>query len=99
LLGLAFLIVPTMAIAQFFDTAMLTLGLLLGFAKDVTGEVVQRHIGIALLIGSLAGTLVTILGAVSGALRANAWIAIVLYVLFGLGYAHLVFLKKPQTSQ
>jgi hypothetical protein len=113
LLGLAFLIVPTMAIsqfgvdsysstrmiAQFFGVAMLTLGLLLWFAKDVTADAVQRHMGIALLVGSLAGALVTVLGAVSGALRANAWIAIVVYVLFGLGYAYLVFLRKPQASQ
>jgi ABC-type Mn2+/Zn2+ transport system permease subunit len=112
LLGLAFLVVPTMAIsqfgvdsytstkmiAQFFGTAMLTLGLLLWFAKDVTSEAVQRHMGISLLVGSLAGALVTVLGTVSGTLRANAWIAIVVYILFGLGYAYLVFMKKPQTS-
>ncbi len=113
LLGLAFLIVPSMAIhqfgvdsytstrmiAQFFGTAMLTLGLLLWFAKDVTGDAVQRHMGIALLVVSLAGALVTVLGTASGALRANAWMAIVVYVLFGLGYAYLVFLKKPQAGQ
>ena len=113
LLGLAFLIVPSLAIsqfgvdsytstkmiAQFFGTAMLTLGLLLWFAKDVTSEAVQKHMGIALLVGSLSGAFVTILGTVSGTLRANAWIAIIVYVLFGLAYAYLLFLKKPQSNQ
>jgi hypothetical protein len=113
LLGLAFLVVPALAIsqfgvdsytstrmiAQFFGTAMLTLGLLLWFAKDVTNDTVQKRMGIALLVGSLAGALVTVLGTVSGTLRANAWMAIVVYVLFGLGYAYLIFLRKPQASQ
>ena len=112
LLGLAFLVVPTLAIsqfgvdsytstrmiAQFFGTAMLTLGLLLWFAKDVTSEAVQRHMGIALLVGSLAGALVTVLGTVSGTLRNNAWVAILIYVLFGLGYAYMVFLKKREVK-
>lgn len=112
LLGLAFLIIPTMAIsqfgvdsytstkmiAQFFGTAMLTLGLLLWFAKDVASEAIQRHMAIALLVGSLAGVLVTVLGTVSGTLRANAWMAIIVYVLFGLGYAYLVFLRRPQAG-
>lgn len=113
LLGLAFLLVPAMVIsqfgvdsytstrmiAQFFGAAMLTLGLLLWFAKDVTHEAVQRHMAVAMLVGTLAGTLVTVLGAVSGALRNNAWMAILIYVLFGLGYAYLVFVKKPETVQ
>lgn len=113
LLGLAFLVVPTLVIgqfgvdsytstrmvAQFFGTAMLTLGLLLWFAKDVTSVEVQRHMGIALLVGSLMGAIVTVIGTATGTLRDNAWMAIVLYLLFGLGYAYLVFLKKPQASQ
>lgn len=107
LFGLAFLIVPSLVIkqfgvddyastrlvAQFFGTAMLALGLAVWFAKDIAEEAVQRGIGIALLIGSAAGLIVTILGTVSGTLRAFAWLAMVLYVLFGLGYAYLIFLR------
>ncbi|MDQ2692961.1 MAG: hypothetical protein M3Y68_13065, partial [Chloroflexota bacterium] len=63
LLGAAFLVVPSLAIgqfgvdnyasttmvAQFFGTALLAVGLLLWFAKDVTDEAVQRGMSIALL--------------------------------------------------
>jgi hypothetical protein len=107
LFGAAFLIVPTMAItqfgvdnyastkmlAQFFGTAMIALGLILWFAKDVTDESVQRGIGISLLLGALAGLIVTIIGTVGGTLRANGWILMIVYVLFGLGFAYLVFLR------
>ena len=112
LLGLAFLIVPTLAIgqfgvdsytstrmmAQFFGTAMLALGLLLWFVKDVNNEVTQKRMGIALLLGSVAGLLVTILGTLAGTMRTNGWMAILLYVILGIGYAFLVF-SKPKVKQ
>ena len=112
LFGAAFLIVPTMAItqfgvdnyastkmlAQFFGTAMIALGLILWFAKDVTDESVQRGIGISLLLGALAGLIVTIIGSVGGTLRANGWILMIVYVLFGLGFAYLVFLRPRVNS-
>ena len=107
LFGAAFLFVPTLAIkqfgvdnyastkmlAEFFGTAMLALGLLLWFAKDVTDEGVLRGMGIALLIGDIAGLVVAILGTAGGTMRTNGWLAMVVYALFGLGFAYLVFLR------
>jgi len=107
LLGLAFLIVPstvielfrvddyasTRMVAQFFGTALLTLGVVLWFAKDAADDASQRGMGIGVLIGAAAGLIVTILAAVGGSLRAFSWIAVLLYVLVGLGFAYLVFLK------
>ena len=112
LLGAAFLVVPALVIdqfgvdnyastkmvAQFFGTAMVALGLLLWFAKDIANEEVQRGMSVALLVGAVAGLIVTILGAVGGILRANVWMAILAYVLFGFGYAFLVFMK-PKIGQ
>lgn len=107
LFGAAFLFVPSLAmkqfdvdnyastklLAEFFGAAMLALGLLLWFAKDVTDEGVLRGMGIALLIGDLAGLVVAILGATGGTLRTNGWIPMLAYLFFGLGSAYLVFLK------
>ena len=107
LLGAAFLFVPSLAMkqfgidnyastkmaAEFFGTAMLALGLMLWFAKDVTDEGVLRGMGIAVLIGDVAGLVVAILGTAGGTLRTNGWIAMIAYALFGLGFAYLVFLK------
>ena len=107
LFGAAFLFVPSLAMkqfgvdiyastkmaAEFFGTAMLALGLMLWFAKDVTDQGVLRGMGIALLIGDVAGLVVAILGTVGGALRTNGWIAMIVYALFGLAFAYLVFLK------
>ena len=108
LFGLAFLFVPervlgvfgttekyasTLLLARFFGTALLALGLVLWFAKD-SEEGVQRGVGIALIVGALAGLIVTLVGAFSSTavIRSNSWIAILLYLLAGLGSAYLVFM-------
>jgi len=115
LLGAVFLFVPgralnlfgtetfvaTLLVSRLFGTAMLALGLLLWFAKDITEEAVQRGMGIALLVGSVAGLVVTIVGmfASHAVIRSNGWIAMLVYVLLGLGYAYLVFSKQELAVQ
>lgn len=113
LLGLGFLAVPdrvldqfgvdgyaaTKLLSQFFGTALLGLGLLLWFAKDVTDENLQKGMGIALLVGAVAGLAITVLGTTSGVLRSNWWIAMVIYLLLGAAYAYLVFLKPFRLNQ
>lgn len=112
LIGLGFLAVPsrvlgqfgvdeyaaTKLICQFFGTAMLALGLLLWFAKDVAETNLQKGMGIALLVGSVAGLAITVLGATEGILRTNWWIAMVVYTLLGSAYAYLVFLRPVRLS-
>lgn len=113
LLGVAFLAVPsrilgqfgvdgyaaTKLISQFFGTAMLGLGLLLWFAKDVVDANLQKGMGIALLVGAVAGLLITVMGTTSGVLRANWWVAMVVYTILGLAYGYLLFLKPKQLGQ
>ena len=52
-----------------------------------------RGMGVALLIGDIAGLVVAVLGTAGGTLRSNGWLAMVVYALFGLGFAYLVFLR------
>lgn len=114
LLGMAFLFMPTrmlnlfgtetfvatLLVSRFFGTAMLALGLLLWFVKDVTQETIQKGMGLALLVGAVAGLVVTVVGtfASNAVIRSNGWIAMLVYVLFGLGYAYLVFLKREPVA-
>lgn len=114
LFGVAFLIVPervlglfgtteqyasTLLLARFFGTAMLALGLVLWFAKDAQ-EAVQRGIGIALIVGALAGLIVVLIGTLSSSavIRSNGWIAMLIYLLTGVGSAYLVFLRPRMTE-
>jgi hypothetical protein len=87
--------VPELLLARFFGSAMVTIGLLLWFAKDVMDDRVQRNLGLALLVGAMLGLIVTAIGVspVSGVIRSNGWAAMLVYVLLAFGYAFLVFLK------
>jgi hypothetical protein len=101
-----FLFVPTMAlkrfgvdeyastklVLQFFGTGLLTIGLLAWFAKNVTDASAQKGMSVAMLIGSLAGLVMSIIGAATDAVRILGWLAIVIYAVFVLGYGFLLFL-------
>jgi hypothetical protein len=87
--------VPELLLARFFGAALTTVGLLLWFAKDAAEEAVQKNLALALLIGTVLGLIVTVMGMAGSraVLRTNGWIAVVIEVLFALGYAFLLFLK------
>jgi CHASE2 domain-containing sensor protein len=107
--GIAFLSVPEMILLQlgvfeqyaatmwasrFFGSAMLALGLVLWFAKD-TEERIQKGMSWGMFVSTLVGLILTIFASLSATavLRQNTWIPLVLYVLFGLGYGFMLFLK------
>ena len=107
--GLVFLFVPIMMLkllgaetyvvaillGRFFGTAMIALGLLLWFTKDVTDESMQRWMAISMFICAMLGLILSVVGVspASGVIRSNGWVTIVGYLLFTLGYAYLLFLK------
>jgi hypothetical protein len=105
--GLAFLVVPTMAlqqfevdeyastklVLQFFGTGLLTIGLLAWFAKNVSDAGIQKGMGIGMLIGSLAGLAMSMVGVANGLIRNFSWLPMVIYGVFALGYGFMLFLK------
>jgi len=109
LLGLVFLFMPTrtmeffgmetyastLLVARFFGTALVAIGLLLWFAKEATDEGVQKGMAWALFISSVLGLIVNVIGIspASGVIRTNGYITVIVYVLFALGYAFMLFLK------
>ena len=113
LLGLGFLVVPgrildpfyvdedaeTRLILQFFGTAMLGLGLLLWFAKEVSEADLQKGMGIALLTGAAGGLIGSVTGGTPGELSVNWWIAMVVYAIWGLAHAYLLFQKPKQLTR
>jgi hypothetical protein len=88
--------VSTVLVARLFGTAMLGIGLVLWFAKDVTDVTMQKGMGIALLVSAVTGLAVTLLGtfASHAVIRTNGWAVILVYLIFGLGYGYLLFLKR-----
>ena len=107
-LGAGFLFVPdrvfdffgtetyasTLLMGRFFGTAMIALGLVVWFAKDADASI-QKGTGWALFISAILGLVVNVLGmsSASGVIRTNGWITAVVYVVFALLYAFMLFLK------
>ncbi len=105
--GISFLLVPSTVLSiygvtqgpaeqlmgQFFGVALIGIGLLTWLAKEVTEVSTQRAMILALLISNLAGVIVSVLGTLSDVMSAVGWSAVVIYVVFGLGYGYFQFVK------
>jgi hypothetical protein len=86
--------IPELHMARFLGAALITLGLVLWFAKDASEEGVQRMLSFAMLGGTALALFVTILGvALNGIIRNFGWLVIVVEVVFGLGYVFVLFLQ------
>ena len=107
ILGAGLMFVPEMVLEQFqtqlrvtevvqaryLGAALLTLGLVFWFVKAISDLSLQKNLGAVGLIGSILAVVVTIIGITKGVLSINNWIPIVVEVVFGLGYAFMLFLK------
>jgi hypothetical protein len=88
---------PALSLAgQFFGVALIGIGLVTWFARDVADPAAQRALILGLLIANTVGVIVSVLGALSGMMNVLGWMAVVLYLLLALGYAYFQF-KKPGT--
>ena len=87
--------VATVLLGRFFGSAMIALGLVLWFTKDVEDAIVQKSMAISLFISSILGLILNVLGVsnASGVIRNYGWLTIIMFVLFALGYAFLLFMK------
>jgi hypothetical protein len=92
LLGTSERYVSTILAVRFIGIAMITIGALLWFVKDIADAVIQKNLGFALLGNTVFALILTIIASLS-VIRSNSWIPIVVFVLFGLGYGFLLFLK------
>lgn len=94
LLGVTEQYVTTVWASQFFGSVLFALGLIPWFAKD-SDERVQKGMSWGMLASVLVGLALTLLAsfADNAVLRQNTWIPILVYVLFGLGYAFMIFFK------
>jgi hypothetical protein len=90
----------TLFAARFFGFAMFGLGLVLFFAKDVAGDTAQRNLGVANLVICVVGLVLSLYATMANnaVLRTNVWVPIVLFLLGGLGYGFMVFLKPKMVQ-
>ena len=85
---------PTVNLAsQLFGVELLHVGLICWFARNVSDGPAQRALIVASLIGQVFGLIVALMGTLSGVFNAVGWSTVAIYLLLGLGYANLQFMK------
>ncbi len=112
LFGLGFLLVPaavlslygvspldpvTEVTARFFGSALIAIGLICWFGRNLQDPAALRAIMLGLVISHTTGLMVAILGTVSGVLNAFGWSAVILYLILVLGYTYLLFIKPSDS--
>jgi hypothetical protein len=90
--------VATLYVARFFGGALLMGGLLLWFLLDMPAKK-QRLIAILLLAYSIGGFVMGLLGMTTiGVLRAYGWVLLVIFGVFAMTYAYMLFLQPKSTE-
>ena len=82
---------------QYFGVALIGIGLITWFAKNVTDSNAMGAIILALLISDIIGVIVSVIGTISGVMNTFGWSAVIIYLFLTLGFAYFQF-KKPTTS-
>jgi hypothetical protein len=109
--GISFVLVPATVLSlygvtqgtgerlmgQYFGAALIGIGLLTWFARNVADSEAQRAIILANLIYCTIGVIVSVQGTVAGVMSAVGWSAVGIYLFFSLGYAYFQFMK-PSAS-
>jgi hypothetical protein len=82
--------------AQLFGTAFIFGSIVGWLARNVSvTDVAARAIIAAVVVSNLIGFIVTLLASLAGVWNALGWLPVVLYLVFGLGFAYFLFAKKP----
>jgi len=70
--------------------------LLTWFARNAQESETRRAIVLAMTVYNSLGFVVTLCGVISGALGPTAWMAVVIYLFFALGFGYFLYRsKKP----
>ena len=82
-------------LSRFFGVELLVLGLITWLAKDMTGAGV-RPIITGSLIGNAVGTIIALMGTLSGVMNTAGWSAVAIYLLLTLGFAYFQFMAPAK---
>ena len=80
---------------RFFGATLLSLSVITWLARDLTGASV-RPIITGSLIGNAVGFVVALMGTLGGVMNASGWSAVVIYLVFSLGFAYFQFMAPPK---
>ena len=84
----------TVFMSRFFGGALINVGLIVWFARNIVDSLGRRSIVLAGLIGDVIGFFVALQGQMSGGVNALGWSTVLIYGLFAIGFAYFQFASK-----
>ncbi len=79
--------------ARYFGVALIGLGLIAWFVKDVAHPPLKDGITISLFLSSIIGFVLSIQATLSGQMNALGWLPTAVYLLLTLGFGYFRFVK------
>ena len=79
--------------AQYAGLGSLAIALVAWFIRDVKDLKARYAVTLAFLITYIIGAIVSVQGTISGTMKIG-WAVVGLYLLFAIGYAYILILKK-----
>ena len=80
--------------AQYAGLGSLAIALVAFFGINLKDRKAQFAIKLAFLVTYVIGVIISSLGTISGVMKIG-WAVVALYLLFAIGYAYILLLKKP----
>ena len=85
-------------IARLFGAALLIYCFVAWFARDAEDSAARRAIVLGFFITGIIGSIVSLLGQLSGVMNTLGWLVVGLYlVLVGVGYGYFYFIRPDTT--
>jgi hypothetical protein len=84
-------------LGRLFGGALLSLGLILWFARDTSAEA-ARGLMIAIAIGDFIGLVVVVMATMAGTMNSMGWIAALIYLFGAGGCGYFLMMRSPQLS-
>jgi hypothetical protein len=82
-------------LSRVWGAALLFEGLVVWMSKDLAGASV-RPILIGGLVATAVGFVVTLLATLDGTMNSVGWSGVIIYLVFGLGFAYYQFMGAPK---
>lgn len=85
-------------LARLFGAALIGIGLLTWFARNISDSKTQRAVILSMLVYDIIGAVVALHSTVTGTMNAVGWTGVVIFLFLALGYAYFQFMK-PSSIQ
>ena len=84
-------------LSRLFGAALIGIGLLTWFARNIPDHETQRAIILSMLVYDIVGVIVTLYATLSGVMNTVGWTGVVIFTFLALGYAYFQFMKPSTT--